>query len=198
MALRNYLYNIVPNLEPFDYSLHHDNQFINQEWVLINGIEDGKAMYVFKPNNELVISENNEVTKTRWSFINSNFLSITTEDGIVLIKAYYKDKDVLVLNQKASEDYSFFINATDYKTSINNKDDVQKYLKEKYLKKASELITEHEFYYIQRSKEYGPCTMKELFKKVKDKAVNAYCLIRDVNEADYNKKLRIIDLLQEV
>ncbi len=196
--MRNYLYNIVPNLEPFDYSLHHDNQFINQEWILINGIEDARAMYVFKPNNELVISENDEVTKTRWSFINSNFLSITTEDGIVLIKAFYKDKDVLVLNQKASEEYSFFINASNYSVPINNKADVQKFLKEKYLKKASELISEHEFYYIQRSKEYGPCTMKELFKKVKDKAVNAYCLIRDVNEVDYNKKLRIIDLLQEV
>ncbi|MBA6151316.1 hypothetical protein [Gelidibacter maritimus] len=196
--MRNFLYNIVPNLEPFDYSLHYDHQFINQEWILINGIEDAKAVYIFKPNNELVISENDEITKTRWSYINSNFLSITTEDGIVLIKAYYKDKDVLVLNQKASEDYSFFINATNYNTAINNKDDVKKYLKEKYMKKASELISEHEFYYIQRSKEYGPCTMKELLKKVKDKAVNAYCLIRDVNEADYNKKLRIIDLLQEV
>lgn len=196
--MRNYLYNIVPNLEPFDYSLHHDNQFINQEWILINGIEDARAMYVFKPNNELVISENNHVTKTRWSFINSNFLSITTEDGIVLIKAYYKDKDVLVLNQKASEDYSFFINAGNYNVPINNKSDVQKFLKEKYLKKASELIAEHEFYYIQRSKEYGPCTMKELFKKVKDKAVNAHCLIRDIHEVDYHKKLRIIDLLQEI
>lgn len=196
--MRNYLYNIVPNLEPFDYSLHHDHQFINQEWILINGIEDGKAIYMFKPNNELVISVNDEITKTRWSFINSNFLSITTEDGIVLIKAFYKDKDVLVLNQKASEDYSFFINASHYNVPINNKSDLQRYLKEKYMKKASELIAEHKFYYIQRSKEYGPCTTKELFKKVKEKAVNAYCLIRDVNEVDYAKKLRIIDLLQEV
>lgn len=178
--------------------MHHDHQFINQEWILINGIEDGKAIYMFKPNNELVISVNDEITKTRWSFINSNFLSITTEDGIVLIKAFYKDKDVLVLNQKASEDYSFFINASHYNVPINNKSDLQRYLKEKYMKKASELIAEHKFYYIQRSKEYGPCTTKELFKKVKEKAVNAYCLIRDVNEVDYAKKLRIIDLLQEV
>ena len=192
------LYSIVPKLEPFDYSLHHDNQFINQKWVLINGIEDAKSMYVFKPNNELVISENNEVTTTRWSFINSNFLSITTEDGIVLIKAYYRDKDTLVLNQKASEDYAFFINSTDYSETINSKEDIQNFLKHKYLKKASELISEHEFYYIQRSKEYGPYTMKELFKKVKDNTVNAYCLVRDVNEADYTNKLRIKDLLQEM
>lgn len=192
------LYSIVPKLEPFDYSLHHDNQFINQQWVLINGIEDAKSMYVFKPNNELIISENNEVTTTRWSFINSNFLSIMTEDGMILIKAYYKDKDTLVLNQKASEDYAFFINSTDYSESIDSKADLQKFLKDKYLKKASKLISEHEFYYIQNSKEYGPFTMKELFKKVKDNVVNAYCLVRDVNETDYTNKLRIKDLLQEV
>lgn len=192
------LYNIVPKLEPFDYSLHHDNQFINQQWVLINGIEDAQSMYVFKPNNELVISENNEVTTTRWSFINSNFLSIMTEDGIVLIKAYYKDRDTLVLNQKASEEYAFFINSTDYSESINSKADLQKFLKDKYLKRASQLISEHEFYYIQHSKEYGPFTMKELIKKVKDNVVNAYCLVRDVNESDYTNKLRIKDLLQEI
>ena len=192
------LYSIVPKLQPFDYSLHHDNQFINQQWVLINGIEDAQSMYVFKPNNELVISENNAVTTTRWSFINSNFLSIMTEDGIVLIKAYYKDKDTLVLNQKASEEYAFFINSTDYSESINSKADLQKFLKDKYLKKASQLISEHEFYYIQHSKEYGPFTMKELLKKVKDNVVNSYCLVRDINEADYTNKLRIKDLLQEI
>ncbi|WP_299392339.1 hypothetical protein [uncultured Gelidibacter sp.] len=196
--MRDILYHIVPKLEPFDYSLHHDTQFINQEWVLINGIENTKAMYLFKPNNELVISENNNVTKTRWSFINSNFLSITTADGIVLIKAFYKDKDMLVLNQKASDDYAFFINASVYNTTIDSKEDIQKYLKEKYLKKASQLISEHQFYYIQRFKEYGPYTMKELFNKVKNKAVNAYCLVRDVNEADYTKKLRIKDLMHEL
>ncbi|OBX26309.1 hypothetical protein LX77_01801 [Gelidibacter algens] len=192
------LHHIVPKLEPFDYSLHHDTQFINQEWVLINGIEDAKAMYLFKPNNELFISENDHVTKTRWSFINSNFLSITTEDGIVLIKAFYKDKDTLVLNQKASEDYAFFINSSDYDITINTKEDIQKYLKEKYLKKATELISDHQFYYIQRFKEYGPYTMKELVEKVKTNAINAYCLVRDVNESDYSKKLRIKDILQEL
>ncbi|WP_027126591.1 hypothetical protein [Gelidibacter mesophilus] len=196
--MRNFLYNIVPKLEPFDYLLHHDKQFINQEWVLINGIEDTHAMYVFKPNNELVISENDKVTTTRWSFINSNFISITTADGIVLIKAFYKDNDMLVLNQKSSEEYSFFINSTEYLDVINSKEDVQKFLKQKYLKKASKIISEHEFFYIQRSKEYGPYTMKELFNKVKDRAVNAYCLVRDVNESDYTSKLRIKDLLQEL
>ena len=192
------LNSIVSKLQPFDYTLHHDNQFINQEWVLINGIEDAQSIYVFKPNNELVISENNKVTRTRWSFINSNFLSITTEDGIVLIKAYYRDKDTLVLNQKASEDYAFFINSTDYSDTINCKADVQNFLKDKYLKRASNLIAEHKFYYIQRSREYGPHTMKELLQKVKDQTVNAYCLVRDINEQDYTNKLRIKDLLQEI
>lgn len=191
------LYNIVPKLEPFDYSLHHDKRFINQKWILVNGIEDTRSMYIFKPNNELVISENNTVTTTRWSYINSNFLSITTEDGIVLIKAYYKDEDTLVLNQKASDDYAFFINSSDYNETINSKEDIRKFLKYKYLKRATKIISEHQFYYIQRSKEYGPYTMKELSKKVKDNLVNPFCLVRDINENDYSKKLRIRDLLNE-
>lgn len=196
--MRKYLHNIVPKLQPFDYSLHHDAQFINKEWVLINGIEAGTSRYVFKPNNELVISENNEVTTTRWSFINSNFLSITTEDGIVLIKAFYKDKDMLVLNQKASEDYSFFINSTNAVETINSKKDVQEFLKEKYRKKASEIISEHKFYFIQHFKEHGPFTVKELSEKVKNQEVNSFCLVRDINETDYHKKMRLKDLLYEL
>ncbi len=196
--MRAILNDIVPRLQPFEYALHYDTQFINQKWVLINGINEVKAVYLFKPNNELVISEDNQVTKTRWSFINSNFISITTADGMILIKAYYKDKDMLVLNQKESEDYAFFINSSAYNTTIDTKEDVQQYFKDKYLKKATQLISEHQFYYIQRFKEYGPYTLKELLKKVKNKAVNAYCLVRDVNESDYTQKLRIIDLMHEL
>ncbi|TXE07711.1 hypothetical protein ES711_09730 [Gelidibacter salicanalis] len=196
--MRAILNDIVPRLQPFEYALHYDTQFINQKWVLINGIDEAKAVYLFKPNNVLLISEDNQVTKTRWSFINSNFISITTADGMILIKAYYKDKDMLVLNQKESEDYAFFINSSAYETTIDTKEDVQQYFKDKYLKKATQLITEHQFYYIQRFKEYGPYTLKELLKKVKNKAVNAYCLVRDVNESDYTHKLRIIDLMHEL
>lgn len=196
--MRAILNDIVPRLQPFEYALHYDTQFINQKWVLINSIDEAKAVYLFKPNNELIISEDNQITKTRWSFINSNFISITTEDGMILIKAYYKDKDMLVLNQKESEDYAFFINSSAYETTIDTKEDVQQYFKDKYLKKATQLISEHQFYYIQRFKEYGPYTLKELLKKVKDKAVNAYCLVRDVNESDYTQKLRIIDLMHEL
>lgn len=197
-TVREFISDIVPKLEPFDYKLHYNNQFINQEWVLLNSIEDQKSTYLFKPNNELLISEHNNVTKTRWSFINSNFIAITTADGIVLLKAYYKDKDMLVLNQKASEEYSFFINTTGYSEAIATKEDVQEYLKKKYMKKAADIIYEHKFYFIQRSKEHGPYTMKQLFKMVKDKAVNTFCLVRDVNETDYNGKLRIKDILQEL
>lgn len=196
--MREYLYHIVPKLEPFDYSLHHDKQFINQKWILINGIEDARSMYEFKPNHELVISENDKVTTTRWSFINSNFLSITTEDGIVLIKAFYKDKDMLVLNQKASEDYSFFVNSTNASDTINSKEDMQDFLKTQYRKKASQIIGEHQFYYIQHFKEHGPFTVKELAKKVESNEVNTYCLVRDINEPDYNNKMRLRDLLLEI
>lgn len=196
--MREFLYNIVPKLEPFDYSLHHDDQFINQQWVLINGIEDAQSMYVFKPNNELIISENDKVTTTRWSFINSNFIAITTADGIVLIKAFYKDKDMLVLNQKASEDYSFFINSTNAIDTIDSKEDIQDLLKERYRNRASKIISEHKFYYIQHFKEHGPFTVKELSEKVKNNEINSYCLIRDINESNYDNKLRLKDLLYEL
>lgn len=104
---------------------------------------------------------------------------------------------MLVLNQKASEEYAFFINCTNLQATINCKKDLQEFLKEKYRKKASKIISEHKFYYIANFKEHGPYTVKELLEKVQHKKISSFCLVRDVNESNYDKKLRLKDLLFE-
>ena len=76
--------------------------------------------------------------------------------------------------------------------------DIQDYLKDKYKKKVNKVIHKHEFYYISKSKEFGPNTVEELKEKVENETISAYCFVRDVNEDSYAKRLRIIDLMQEL
>lgn len=193
-----YLHNTIPNLKPFNYERHHDSHFINQQWVLVNGISKKKAIYTFREDNILEIERNDAVIKTSWSLNILNVFTIETEDGLITVKAYFKDNDILVLNHENKKEFALYINTTNYNEEINSVEDIQTYLKEKYKKKVSNIIYDHEFYYISKSKEFGPYKVEELSEKVNNEEISVYCFVRDINEDDYSKRLRIIDLIQEL
>lgn len=196
--MNDYLHNTIPNLKPFNYERHHDSHFIDQHWVLVNGISKNKSIYTFKADNILEISRKDNVIKTSWNINIQNIFSIETEDGMITVKAYFKDDDILVLNNHEKGEFALYINTSKYEDELNSIEDVQAYLKEKYKKKVSTIIYDHEFYYIEKAKEYGPYKVEELAKKVEDDEISAYCFVRDVNETDYSNRLRIFDLIQEL
>lgn len=193
-----YLHNTIPNLKPFDYDRHHDSLFINQQWVLVNGISTKKAIYTFRDDNILEIERKDATITTSWTISIQNIFTIETEDGVINVKAYFKDDDILVLNHQDKEEFAMYINTTNYTEELNSIEDIQGYLKDKYKKKVNKVIHKHEFYYISKSKEFGPNTVEELKEKVENKTISAYCFVRDVNEDSYAKRLRIIDLMQEL
>ena len=189
---------VIPNLKPFDYALHYESLFINKAWVLVNGISKKKSTYTFKDDNILEISRKDHTIETSWSIDIKNIFSIETEDGLITVKVYFKDDDVLVLNHQNKQEFALFINTTNYTEDLNSVEDVQKFLKEKYKQKVTSLIYDHEFYYIEKSKEFGPFTVEELSKKVKKEYISEFCFVRDINEYDYSNRLRIYDLIKEL
>lgn len=192
------LHDIIPNLKPFNYEQHLEVLFINRAWVLINGIAKTKSVYIFKPNNTLIITKNDITIQSTWYFVNGNNLIIQTEDGNTEVQAFYKDDDILILNHPTTFDFAFFVNQNKNEQPINSLEDLQHYLKNKYTEKASQLIKEHQFFYISYAKEYGPFSVKELAEKVKNNIVNPYAFVRDINAPNYHKRLRIKDLLREL
>ncbi|MBF8149616.1 hypothetical protein ITJ86_06880 [Winogradskyella sp. F6397] len=196
--MKDYLHNTIPNLKPFNYERHHDSHFINKQWVLVNGISKKKSIYTFKADNILEISRKNNVIKTFWNINIQNSFTIKTEDGIITVKAFFKDDDILVLNNQDKDEFAMYINASNYDNDLNSVEDIQAFLKDKYKKKVSTIIYDHEFYYIEKSKEFGPYKVEVLAEKVKTGDISAYCFVRDVNEYDYSNRLRIEDLIQEL
>ncbi|MFK7782119.1 hypothetical protein [Psychroserpens sp.] len=196
--MEDYLRNTIPNLKSFDYNRHYESHFINQNWVLVNGISKKKSIYTFKDDYILEIKRKSSSIKTSWTLSINNIFSIETEDGLMVVKAYFKDDDILVLNHQNKKEFALFINTTNYSEDLDSVEDVQQFLKEKYQQKVTDLIYGHEFYYIERSKEFGPFTVEELSEKVKAEAISPYCFVRDINEYDYNNRLRIYDLIKEL
>ncbi|WP_411894899.1 hypothetical protein [Winogradskyella sp. A2] len=196
--MEDYLNNTIPNLQPFNFDEHHDTHFINQKWVLVNGISKKKSVYTFRKNNILEIARQNNIIKTSWNLNFKNNFSIETEDGLISVKAYFKDDDILVLNHQNKNEFAVYINTTEYENELNTVEDIKEYLKDKYKRKASDVIYDHEFYYIEKSEEFGPYKVEELSKKVENEEISAYCFVRDINEDDYSKRLRINDLITEL
>ncbi|WP_179345241.1 hypothetical protein [Winogradskyella ursingii] len=192
------LHDTIQNLKPFEYSVHHDSNLLDQQWVLVNGIEENKSVYTFRKDNVLEIYRENNIIETSWNIHFQNIFTIQTEDGRATVKAYFKDEDILVLNNQTKDEFALFINTTNYGDAVESVDDVQQYLKFKYKQKASKLIYGHEFYYISESEEFGPNTVEELAEKVENNEISPYCFVRDVHEDDYSKRLRIDDLIQEL
>lgn len=192
------LHSTIPNLKPFNYEMHHNSHFINQEWVLVNGISKKKSVYVFREDNVLEIARKDNMIKTSWDINLQNIFSIETEDGMITVKAYLKDDDILVLDHQDKNEFALYINTTNYEEELNSVDDIQSFLKDKYQKKVSTIIYDHEFYYIEKSEEFGPFKVEELVEKVKSDTISEYCFVRDINEDDYSNRLRINDLIQAV
>ena len=196
--MSTYLHNTIPNLKPFVFEKHYDSLLINKQWILVNGISKKKSVYTFKTDNILEIERKDTTIKTSWTINIENIFSIETEDGLKIVKAFFKDNDILVLSHQDNNEFALYINTTEYKDDLNTVEDIQDYLKSKYKKKFSKTIKNHQFYYIQKSEEFGPNTLEELSMKVKNDDISAYCFVRDVNEDDYSNRLRIVDLMQEV
>ena len=112
--MKEYLHNAIPNLKPFDYSVHYESLFIDTSWVLVNGISKKKSTYTFKKNNILEISRKDYLIKTSWTIDSQNVFSIETEDGTITVKAYFKDNDILVLNHQDKQEFALYINTTNY------------------------------------------------------------------------------------
>jgi predicted peptidase len=191
-------YKLYPRLTPFNYATHYQLQLNGMTWVLLNSIKDKRIAYCFKDDNALEIIEDDKTIHTSWKHITTNFISIKNEDGEQLISLYYKGDDILIINKKGTEEYSFFINETNAENTLNTEKDIKDYFKNKYAKKASSIIEKHQFYYIQNSTEHGPFTAKQLSIRVKGNIADKRCFVREVNESNYNRRLRIKDLLNEM
>jgi len=196
--MSTYLHSIFKNLKPFNFKHHFKSHLVDKKWILVNGIAEEKSIYTFKTNEVLEIQKNKEQITACWSINQANEFQVETEDGAIYVDAYFKDDDIFILQHQNKRHFAMFVHHNDTEDAINTIEDLQHFLREKYEKKVTKAIVEHEFFYIENSEEHGPFTVEELAEKVDRSEINRYCFVRDINEADYSSRLRINDLIIEL
>lgn len=193
------VFDLLAKTEQNSLQLDTKRLLIDQNWILVNKINETKTSYVFHDNNKLTRTNNGVISEAQWHYVNPNYIRITSNGSINVIKMTFRDEDILTLDiDRHSNELAVFINQSKSDTSFSTYEDITDYLHDKYITKAKSLIYNHQYYYIEQSTEFGPYTAEYLIEKAKNKHINAQCLIRDINDNDYSKRLRIQDLIDVI
>lgn len=131
--MKTYLADIIPRLQKFSKKLDNLTLLTNQHWVLIDDITNSKVIYIFRTNNELLISENGKVVREKWEYLGNNSLLIDKKDESILFKHGFFDENILALKIDNQEEYAFLINENKYEGELNSVEKVIEFLTIKYI-----------------------------------------------------------------
>ncbi len=95
--MKTYLAVIIPKIQRFSQRLDDLTKLTNQHWVSIGDIELHKRVFVFRPNNQLLISNNGIVEKGSWEYLGNQSLLLDTKTESYLLKLGFIDENITAL-----------------------------------------------------------------------------------------------------
>ncbi len=131
--MKTYISDLIPKIQRFSKKLDDLTLLTNQHWVVIDDISNTKNVYIFRQNNQLLISCNGEVEKASWEYLGSNSLLIDKGDKSYLFKHGFFDENVLALKIDGKNEYAFLVNETKYGGELNSYQKIIDFLERKYI-----------------------------------------------------------------
>ncbi len=131
--MRTYISEIIPSIQRFSQKLDNLTLLTNQHWVVIDDIDRTKKVYIFRQNNELLISQDGKVEKAKWEYLGHNSLLIDSKDESYLFKHGFFDENILALKIDSKDEYAFLVNETKYEKELNSSLNVIEFLNRKYI-----------------------------------------------------------------
>lgn len=132
--MKTYIADIIPKIQRFSQKLDDLTRLTNQHWVSLGDINQSKRVYIFRNNNQLIISDNGIVEKGNWEYLGNQSILMETKERSYLLKHGFFDENVIALKLDSTNNYAFFINETKYHNELNNIEDILRFLEKKYLK----------------------------------------------------------------
>jgi len=131
--MKTFISDLIPKLQRFSQKLDNLNLLTNQHWVVIDDISNNKNVYIFRANNDLLISQNGKVEKAKWEYLGNNALLIDKKDESYLFKHGFFDENILALKVDSKDEYAFLINENKYDGELNSLEKVIDFLTKKYI-----------------------------------------------------------------
>jgi hypothetical protein len=131
--MKTFISDLIPKLQRFSQKLDNLTLLTNQHWVVIDDINNNKNVYIFRANNDLLISQNGKVEKAKWEYLGNNSLLIDKKDDSYLFKHGFFDENILALKVDSKDEYAFLINENKYDGELNSIDRIIDFLTKKYI-----------------------------------------------------------------
>jgi hemin uptake protein HemP len=131
--MKTFIADIIPKIQRYSDKLDNLTLLTNQHWVLIENLEQEKQLYLFRPNNELLISKNGKIEKGKWEYLGNKSLLIDQGGQAFLFKHGFFDENLLALKIDSKDEYAFFVNENKYEGDINSSVKVLDFLTTHYL-----------------------------------------------------------------
>src|ERR1035437_9279011 len=141
--MKTYFSDIIPRIQRFSQELDNLTLLTNQHWVVIDDLDKTKNVYIFRPNNELLISQNGKVEKAKWEYLGHNSLLIDRKDESFLFKHGFFDENILALKIDSKEEYAFLVNESKFEKELNSLALVVEFLNKKYIQDPTGLSLEN-------------------------------------------------------
>lgn len=135
--MKTFISDLIPKLQRFSQKLDNLTLLTNQHWVVIDDIGNNKNVYIFRTNNDLLISQNGKVEKAKWEYLGNNSLLIDKKEESYLFKHGFFDENILALKVDSRDEYAFLINENKYDGELNSLEKVIEFLTKKYLEPHS-------------------------------------------------------------
>lgn len=201
--MKTFILDIIPKVLKYSKELDFKTQLENHHWVLIDGFQKDKIVYIFRPNNQLIISKNGNIVKGIWEYLGNNSILIEHDIKSLLLRQGFYTPEILALKLDSKNEFVIFVNETRYGKEINNLNDVVTYLESKIPQKPAQRpklnpeTKKLSYFFIDRKGEHGPISLIKLKELIDNNMVSKSCFIRNKNEKSYSNRKRIGTLFNE-
>lgn len=189
--MKTFFSDLFPKIQRYSDKLDNLTMLTNQHWVSIDDIQLTKTVYIFRINNELLISKDGKVEKARWEYLGNKSLLIDKFDNSYLFKHGFFDENILALKVDGSDEYAVFVNENKYEGELNSIEKVNDFLRKSYInpsiKSTIETSTGQELTYSTNSEIIYKETLDNITLKIvtsNKKAIGSKVYIDDLPAKD--------------
>ena len=137
--MKTYLSNLIPKLQLFSEKLDNVALLTNKHWIVIDDQNNNKTVYIFRTNNELLISMKGKVSKAKWEYVGNNSILIDIKEESYLFRHGFFDENVLALKIDNRNEYAYLVNEHKHESELNSISKIESFLDKVYLTKHIEV-----------------------------------------------------------
>ena len=142
--MKLYLKDLFSRIKNYSQQLDAEAILYNKKWLFITEDSD-EVVYIFRPNNELIVTLNGVGVKGKWEILFDNTISIEVKDEIRVYNAAFVEEKFLALQLDSNNRFDVLIEKTIQEQNyITNLDESIKYIDNKYKQLEQELIFQKE------------------------------------------------------